>query len=379
MNLNLSEEQQLLRASAVDYLRNNYDPRLRLETLARGEVMLPGVWRQWAELGWLGLPFAEEDGGLALGPVELMLFCEEFGRHLVIEPYLETIVLAGGLLRRAGSPAQRARWLAPMIAGEVQAAFAHGEPQHAGWTGTLEARVERHAGAWRLRGAKSVVYNAPQADLLFVLAGGGDGQSVVMVKADAANLRRRDYRTVDGRCASDIEFDGVLLADDDFVGAPGQAGSVVEAVFDEARLAAAAEALGAMSVLLDTTVEYTKQRKQFGVAISTFQSLQHKMADMYIAIELLRSLLNATAIKQRDGAPDAARFTAALKAKADTAARAVAHNAMQLHGAIATTNELSVGHHLKRLLALAQRFGNARHHTARFAAMGEAGRSAVAA
>lgn len=372
MDFRLSEEQELLRASVGDYLGKNYSHQQRLAGLHRGDVMLPGIWKDCAELGWLSMMFGEQDGGLGLGPIELMLVCEEFGRHLVLEPFLETVVLAGGLLRRAGSPQQKASYLGRLMAGDLQAAFAYLEPHHTGWIGEIKTRLDARNGQWLLTGRKCVVYNAPQAELIIVLArsrseyDGIDGTSVVLVPSDAHGVARRDYRTLDGHSAADIEFNDVVLSDAAILARPGQAQGLIEAVLDEARLASAAEAFGAMQALLDMTVEYTKQRKQFGVSISQFQVLQHKMADMYIAIELTRSLLYAAAIKQHERAEDAPLFTAALKAKADQAARVIVHNAIQLHGAIATTHELSVGHYLKRLIVLAQMFGNPRHHAAQF-------------
>lgn len=375
MDFRFTEEQELLRASIGDFLRDQYDHTRRLKALESGACGLPGLWTEWAELGWLSLGFAEEDGGLGLGPVETMLLCEAFGRHNVLEPYAETVLLAGGLLTRTGGAARHGETLAAIMAGTLQAAFAYLEPHHKGSIDDIRTTLRRDGGRWRLDGHKAMVGNGQQADLLLVSARGpaDDGLSLLRVAPDAPGVSRRDYRTIDGRGAADFTFDGVLLDDGALLGEAGKAAPIVEAVLDEARFAAAAEIFGAMQALLDMTVDYAKQRKQFGVAIGQFQALQHKMADMFIDIELTRSLLYATAIKRAEGSADAALFTTALKAKADQAGRLVAHHAIQIHGAIATTNELAAGHYLKRLLVLSHLFGGTRYHLARYHTMKHAG------
>jgi hypothetical protein len=352
MDFTFSEEQEILRDSVNAYLRDRYDYRRQTTPAARA-----ATWRDWADLGWLGLPIAEARGGLGLGALELSILFEAFGRANVVEPYLETVVLAGGLVESAGTATQADRLLPAMIAGDLQAAFAEYDQ--------ASATLSRSGGGWSLNGTKTVVANGSEARLLVVPAVDDEGTSrLALVPAGHDGVSMRCYATIDGRQAADIRFVDVGLTPEDVMGTGG-----IDTVLDRARLAAAAETFGAMQGLLDATISYTRDRKQFGQSISQFQVLQHRMADMFIAVELLRGLLYAAAWAQDAGHPDAPMLTSALKVKADTAGRFVAHSAVQLHGAIATTQELSVGQYMKRLLVLSQSFGGTRREIGRFSVL----------
>ncbi len=359
MSFDSNEEQQLLNDSIGRYLGDHYSFEQRRANVADAAPFSAECWRDFAELGWLGLPFAEADGGFGGGAVELAGLFEAFGRHLVVEPYLENIVLAGGALRRAASAEQRRRWLAPLMAGELQAALAHFE------AAGLETRAEPEGEGYRLNGSKAVVYNAPAAQLLVVSARLHSAVALFAVPADSPGLGRREYPTIDGRSAADIALDDVHLGRDALL-SEAEAEGVLAVVLDEALLVVCAEAVGAMDALLTATVDYCKERRQFGSPIGRFQVLQHRMVDMYLACESARSLLPVCAAKLQSGAADARRYIAALKVKVDDAARFVGQSAIQLHGGIAMTDELSVGHYFKRLTVLSQLFGSSDEHLQRY-------------
>ncbi|MCK9564084.1 MAG: acyl-CoA dehydrogenase family protein [Bacteroidales bacterium] len=373
MHIEYSDEQMMLRDSADKYLRDNYDFDRRQAVVRAGDGFSGEQWQTFAELGWLAMSFDEEFGGFGAGAVETMLLNEAFGRHLVLEPWLETVALAGGLLQAGGTDALRQRYLPGIAEGTVQGAFAHAEAGRLAGLANVETRATASGdGGYVISGRKVVVLNGPAADVILVTArtagepGDAEGLSLFAIAADAAGLGRRDYATYDGRHASDLTLDAVRLPAEALVGAEGGALPLIEKVLDHALLALCAEAVGAMEALLAATVDYTRQRKQFGQPIARFQVLRHRMADMYIHAELTRSLLMATAWKLDEGADDAPAMVAALKANVGKAGRYIGQNAIQLHGGIATTDELSVGHYFKRLTAIDTLFGARDYHLARY-------------
>ena len=367
MNFNFSEDQILFNDSVCKYLTDQYDFESRQAIVAGEAPFDPSVWRQCTQMGWLHLLFSEEQSEVGGTPVDTISLFEALGKHLVVEPFLETLILFGGVLRRV-SPSQVADNIDQLLAGELQGALAHFEANSRGNLSVIATRAEHCQKGYRINGRKSVVYNASGAELLVVSARVAESGNLALflVHNGIKGLALQTYTTVDGRQAAEVELSDVELEPHQLLAVGEQAMSILESVYDEALLALTAEMVGAMDSLLTTTVEYAEQRKQFGSAIGKFQSLQHQMSDMFMAVELSRSLMYAAAIKLRDGAADARAFIAAAKVKADKCAQQVAHSAVQLHGGIATTDELNVGHYLKRITVITQLFGSTQYHLRRF-------------
>lgn len=369
MNFEYNEDQLVLKDSVSKYLQDNYEFESRQKIVNSNEPFSSQIWSECADLGWLYMPFTEQQGGIGGTPVDTMLLFEELGRFLVIEPFLETMVLVGGILKRVPSEFSADK-IEALMAGQLQGALAHFEAASRGEISNIEATALNLEDGYSINGRKSVVYNAQQADLLFVtakLSESGDIGIFALSKEDFSKIKLRAYPTVDGRSAADIDLIDIHVNQSQLISSGAAAIEILEEVFDEAHLALASEMVGAMDELLKATVEYTKERKQFGTTLSSFQVLQHTMADMFMAKELARSLMYAAAIKLRDGSPDARSFVAAAKVKADLSAKQVAHGAIQLHGGIATTDELNVGHYLKRITVASQIFGNTGFHLKRYA------------
>jgi alkylation response protein AidB-like acyl-CoA dehydrogenase len=367
-----SEQQRLLRDSVRRLLVDRYTLALRHTSIAGESGYSPAMWRAFADLGLLALPFSEADGGLGGSGVDTLIVMEAFGRGLVIEPYVPTVVLAGGLLRRGGSDAQRARFLPGIMQGQAFYAFAHAEPNgRFNWANVATA-AKRVPGGYRLDGAKAVVYGAAMARGLFVTARTGGSQlerngiGVFYVGSDAPGVSRRDYQTIDGMRASEIELSGVLVSEEDVIGEPGNAFALVEAVLDDAAAAVCAEAAGAMAVLMDKTLDYTRMRHAFGQPVAGFQVVQHRLVDMRVACEYAAAMAYMAARKLEAPEADRRRAVSAAKASVGRDSKFVAQNAVQLHGAIAMTEDLDIGLYFKRLTAIGYQFGNADHHLRRF-------------
>ena len=366
--ISYSDEQQMLADSVSRLLSDNYSFEYR-RALANSESGAPSAqWSQFADMGWLALPFAECDGGYDGGAIELMILFERFGEYLLLEPYLETVLLAGGALHYA-CDGLRQRYIGNIIDGQLQAAFAHTEPGHGAERFYVATTARQVNGAWCLQGSKNVVNNGAAADIIVVTArlsgavNARDGIAMFLVDKSAAGVDCRHYITADGRRASEIDFNAVELPEAALISTDS---AHLETLLDRACFAVCAEALGAMQALLSATVDYCKQRQQFGQPIGRFQALQHRMADMYIATELVRSLLGATAAALVDNSSSMARMISALKYRVGKSARLVGQGAIQLHGGIAMTDELAVGHYFKRLTLIEQQFGNTDFHLCRF-------------
>jgi alkylation response protein AidB-like acyl-CoA dehydrogenase len=378
MDFSLSEEQAMLADSIGRFINTDYDFETRQKIAAGDGGFSTEMWRSFAELGWTAVPFAEEDGGLDGGPVELMLMMEQFGRGLVVEPFLANIVLAGGVLRRVADAEQKARWLTPLIAGDLQAAFAVVEPQSryniANTATTAEAMGDGHV----LHGAKSFVLNGGAADLLIVPARTSGSQTdqsgitLFAVPADTTGINKKAYATVDGLQAAEISLADVQVTKDMVLGEVDMAYETINAVVDEATLAVSAEALGIMQIMHDKTVEYSKSRVQFGVPIGSFQALQHRMVDTLMACEQSRSLLYWCVMLNLSGDPQFQSAVSALKYQVGTAGVKVAEEAVQLHGGMGVTWELDIAHFLKRMTAINIMFGNADFHLDRYVALSAA-------
>ena len=376
MDFSFSEEQTLLKESIERFIQNDYGFNERQATVKSEADFNAAHWRTFAELGWLAVPFAEEDGGFGGGPVESIAMWEQFGKGLLIEPLLATVVLAGGALRLAGTKAQKQAALTGIISGESQGALAFAEPQGRYNLADLTTGAERRNGGWRLNGYKAVVLNGPSADWLVVSARTGGAQrdesgvSLFLVPADVEGVSRRNYPTVDGFAASEVTFEDVDLDADALLGEEGGGLAVLEQVIDEGILAVGSEAVGCMEVLYKDTVEYCKTRKQFGQPIGKFQVLQHRMVDMFMEHEQAKSLMYMAAMRMAEGyGPEAQKAVSAFKVQVGKSGRFVGQNAVQLHGGMGMTDELNIGHYFKRLTMIDALFGNVDHHLKRFGSL----------
>ena len=374
MEFSFTDVQAMLQESIEKFITNDYDFGRRQQYAATDRGYSPEVWAMFAELGWTTVPFAEEDGGFDGGPVELMVMMQQFGRGLLVEPFLANIVLAGGVLRRAANDAQKARWLQPIIAGELQATLAVVEPQSRYELANVATSATQDGGGWLLSGNKGVVLNGGNAQLIIVPArtageqADRDGITLFAVDSSTAGWKCKDYPTVDGLRAAEIHLDNLRVEADAVLGDVGAGLDVFEAVVADATLAVCAEAVGIMQIMTEKTVEYAKSREQFGVPIGSFQALQHRMVDMLTACEQSYSLLLWACLANADGTEDAQRSISAIKYQIGTAGKKVGQEAVQLHGGMGVTWDLDIAHYFKRLTAIGQVFGNADWHLDRLAA-----------
>lgn len=365
MDFQLTESQQMLRDSAQRFIRQQHGFEQRRALLAESAGLHPGVWQQFAELGWLALPFAEAQGGLDGSARDLIQVMEAFGEGLVVEPYQANVLLAGTLLAHCGTPEQINGPLEMMLGGALQLAFAHDEPGRRFGSPPRDVIARRDGDVIRLDGYKSRVLNGDQADLIIVSAVYQGETALFAVPADAEGLTRTPWPAVDGSSAAEIHFQHVRLPDDARLNG-GDASDAIEAAQDMALLGLCAEAVGMLQALVKDTVEYSQTRKQFGVPIGSFQVLQHRMADMFMRTEQAAALLDMAAIQMDTGTPTEARAAlSALKAWLGDAGRLAAQQAVQLHGGMGVTEELRVGHYFKRLTLIEQLLGNTDWHLRR--------------
>jgi pimeloyl-CoA dehydrogenase small subunit len=371
MDFDLSDEQRQLGDNLARLMKERYGFESRKAYGAAPLGFSEELWRQYAELGLLGASFAEEDGGFGGGAVETMLIVEAFGRALVLEPYLPTVVLGGGVLRH-GSPSQREAMVSGIAAGELRLALAHVE-RASGWNLFDVATSARKDGAsFVLDGEKGLVLAGDSAQKLIVLArtAGGRrekaGLGLFLVDAAAEGVARRGYPTQDGLRAAEISFAKVRVAPEDVIGDPEGAGVIIERVVEDAIAALCAEAVGAMTEAMEITTEYLKTRKQFGVPIGSFQALQHRASDMVVALEQARSMMMfATMMTGEADAGERAKAISAAKAQIGRSAKFLGQQATQLHGGIAMTYEYKLGHLFKRLTMIDLAFGDADEHLKR--------------
>lgn len=372
MNLTYTDEQRLLRESVAGFLARHYDFDTRRAALANGGWK-PAIWQAFAdELGLLGMTAPERIGGFGGGPVETMIVLEEIGRALVLEPYLECTVLGGALLRGGGEAADAVA--GGIIDGSVRpvaALWEDGARYDAGVVATTARPAE--GGGWVIEGGKIAVAAAPCATHFLVSARtagaprDGDGIALFAVPADAAGLDRTDYALIDGRRASDVALKGVIVGADALVGSEGGALPVIERALDEAIAALCGEAVGVMRRMLESTVDYARQREQFGRPIAGFQVLQHRMVDMHTKIERAYSLAIMAALSLDLPEVERRKAVSAAKAFVSDAAKFVAQGAVQIHGGIGTTDELAISHYFKRATVIENQFGSAAYHLRRVA------------
>jgi pimeloyl-CoA dehydrogenase small subunit len=372
MDFDLSEEQRLLKESVDGLLGDAYDFDSRKKYMKEKGGWSRAMWGRFAEQGLLGLPFSEGDGGFGAGAVETMIVMEALGRALVIEPYLATVVIAGGLLRHGGSTEQKAAHIPGIIDGAKTFAFAQLEKNSRYDLFDVATSAKMKGEGWVIDGEKFVVLNGEAADTLVVTARTKGGQreasgiGVFLVPATAKGIAKKGYPTQDGLHAADITFTGVEVGADAVIGSPEGGLPLIERVVDEARTALCAEAVGLMDESLQATVEYLKTRKQFGVPIGSFQTLQHRAADMFVAVEQARSMsMFATMACDFDNAEERATAVAAAKVQIGKSAKFVGQQSIQLHGGIGMTMEAKIGHYFKRLTMIENTFGDTEYHLRR--------------
>ena len=373
MEFNYSEEQLALQDTLQRFISRDYDFDKRRKFSASSLGYSAEAWSQFAELGLLALPFPEDFGGLGGTAVDIMLVMEQFGQGLLLEPYLSTVVICGGLIRDAAPEPMRQKLLPQIAAGTTKLSLAAYEAAGRYELSYVGCTAEQSGADWRLSGRKTVVLDGASADYFLVSArssgkvGDRDGISLFLVPRDAKGLTAAAYPTQSGARAADLQLENVTLGAEALIGAPSQGLALVERAVDLGIAALCAEAVGIINALNQATLNYLKTRKQFGVAIGTFQALKHKMADMLIAAEQSRSMAIIAAVHA--DSPDAAdrhRAVSAAKAYIGQAGRLVGQHAVQMHGGMGVVDELIVSHYFKRLTMIDLSFGDADYHLASF-------------
>ncbi len=374
MDFDLNDEQRLLKDSVDRMIADRYGFEARRGYRAEPEGWSREMWRQFAEQGLLGLPFAEADGGFGGGPVETAIIMEAFGRALVVEPYLATVVICGGLLRHAASDDQLAELVPGIAAGERVLAYAQAERQSRWSLNDIQTKAEPDGEGWRITGEKSLVLNGDAADTLLVTARTAGahrerhGIGLFLVDASSDGVLRRGYPTQDGARAAEITFDNVPAR---AVGDPAEALPVLERVLDETLAALSAESVGVMDAMHALTVDYMKTRRQFGRAIGENQALQHRAVDMYVSLEQARSMAMYATMMSVDPDPlERKRAMHAAKVQIGRSGRHIGQEAVQLHGGIGVTMEYAVGHHFKRMTMIERGYGDTDSHLAALARLG---------
>ncbi|MGE0829789.1 MAG: acyl-CoA dehydrogenase family protein [Hyphomonadaceae bacterium] len=374
MDFTFTDEQNMLRDAIAKFIAAEYDFDKRRAMLKSADAWKKN-WASFAELGLLAAPLPEAHGGLGGGPVEILVIMEEFGKGLVTEPFMQTAVIAGLLIAEAGSEAQKAEHLPAIAGGERVFAFAYAEPKGRFNLADLSVAAKKEKGGFVLNGQKSVVIGAPQADHLIVTARTAGAQrdakgvSLFIVPKSAKGVSLREYPTIDGFKAAEVYFENVSLPAEAALGEIDAALPLIEKAADHAIAALAAESVGAMRVMHQLTLEYAKQRKQFGVPISTFQVLQHRMVDMFMAVEQSVSMAYMATLQLGADAETRTKAASAAKVQIGKAGRLVGQSAIQIHGGMGMTDEMRVGHYFKRATMIDPQFGDVDHHLKRFSAL----------
>ena len=372
MDLSISEEQSAIRDVISRFIENEYDFEKRM-SIAEGDTAFDSdVYNFFVEQGFTAIPFSEEDGGLNGGPVETMLIMKEIGRGLVLEPYLENVILAGGVLKRLATDEQKSKWLSKIINGELQSTLAFTEPQSRFNLNDVATVAKENGDKVIINGKKSFVLNGKEADIIIVPARTSgsqtetEGISLFVVESDLPGISKNNYKSVDGHSASEITFKNVEVNKDNLLGEIGKGYQTLESTIDDATLAVCAEATGIMKSLHDKTVEYSKNRVQFGVPIGGFQALQHRMVDTLMACEETESILLWALTTNQDDSSSLKKAISGLKYQIGTAGKHVGQEAVQLHGGMGISWELDIAHFFKRLSSIEILFGNADFHMKRF-------------
>ena len=372
MDLSISEEQSAIRDVISRFIENEYDFEKRMSIAEGDSAFDSDVYNFFVEQGFTAIPFSEEDGGLNGGPVETMLIMKEIGRGLVLEPYLENVILAGGVLKRLATDEQKSKWLTNIINGELQSTLAFTEPQSRFNLNDVATVAKVNGDKVIINGKKSFVLNGKEADIIIVpvrTSGSqteAEGISLFVVESDTSGILKNNYKTVDGHSASEITFKNVEVSKDNLLGEIGKGYQALESTVDDAILAVCAEATGIMKSLHDKTVEYSKNRVQFGVPIGGFQALQHRMVDTLMACEETESILLWALTTNQDDSSSLKKAISGLKYQIGTAGKHVGQEAVQLHGGMGISWELDIAHFFKRLSSIEILFGNADFHMKRF-------------
>jgi len=375
MDFTFNEEQTLIQDQVDQFVQKEYDWETR-QSLSNSDLGFgESNWQKFAELGWLGISVSEDSGGFGGSAIESMLIMEAFGKGLVVEPFLETMIMAGSLIDDYGSDEQKSSILEPAISGEMHLALAYAEPQSRFNLSDVVTEAKAEGENYILNGYKSVVMNGPSANKIIISARTSSSQldengiTLFIVDSDSKGLSKTNYKTVDGRRASDLTIENVSVSKDNIIGNLDSGFEILDSAIDKAILAISAEAVGAMEVLYKTTVEYTKTREQFGTPIGKFQVLQHRMVDMFMEYEQCKSLLYMATMKHEEGAPDAKKAISGLKYQVGKAGKFIGQQAVQLHGGMGVTDELNVGHYFKRLTTVGTIFGNTDYHLKKYTSL----------
>ena len=372
MNFELSEEQKMIQQSVERFVQENYDLTNRVKISSEDPGYSKEYWGSMADLGWLGLAFDEEDGGFGGNQIDTLVLMEQFGKGLVLEPFLANIVLGGGIIKRAASPAIKESIIPSLMEGKLQITLAYAEEQSRFDIEDVATAAREEDGGFIINGKKSMVLNAESADKIIVVTRTSGSQvdengiSLFIVDASSEGVERQNFPTVDGLRASEITFEDVKVSSEALVGEKDKGFKILQAVVNDAILALSAEAVGAMEVLYKDTVEYTQQREQFDHALSDFQVLQHRMVDMFMEYEQCKSLLFRATLETVEDPDLAQRTVHALKHLIGKSGIFVGESAVQLHGGMGVTEELRVGHFFKRLLVIDSQFGNDDFHLDKF-------------
>ncbi len=375
MNFDFTEEQVMLRDSVARFVQDDYDFDTRRRIAGSEAGMDRQSWQTFAELGWLSVPFSEEYGGFGGDAVDVMVIMEQLGKGLVLEPYLATVLLYGGLLQRGGSEAVKSARIPAIIDGSELGAFAFLERQSRYEITDVITRAMPEGDGYVLSGEKVVVFNGANADYLVVSArtsgeqSDREGISLFLVPVGAEGVVRTSYRMMDGQVVANVVLENVVVPGEHLVGIAGEAASLIDEVVMEANLALSAEALGIMEQLNAKTVEYARTREQFGVAIGKFQALQHRMVDTFIAYEQAKSLLYRAVCALTDEREDTRAAIHALRVMVEKSGKHIFGEAIQIHGGMGITDELDIGHYAKRLMMINATFGNGDYHQAQFNAL----------
>ena len=375
MDFTFNEEQTMIQDQVQQFVQKEYDWETRQELSNSDKGFGADNWKTFAELGWLGISISEENGGFGGSAIETMLIMEEFGKGLVVEPFLETIVMSSSVLDKHGNEEHKKEVLGPVISGELHLALAYAEPQSRFNLFDVVTEAKEDNNNFVINGFKSVVMNGPSANKFIISARTSGNQldkmgiSLFLVDSDADGLTKKDYKTVDGRRASDINFENVSIPKESLIGSLNEGLTILDEAIDTSILAISAEAVGAMEVLYKSTVEYTKTREQFGTPIGKFQVLQHRMVDMFMEYEQCKSLLYMATMKNEEGAPDAKKSISGLKYQVGKAGKFVGQQSVQLHGGMGVTDELNIGHYFKRLTTIGTIFGNADFHLKQYTSL----------
>ena len=375
MNFELSEEQKMIQQSVERFVQENYDLSNRIKVSSEDPGFSKEYWSSMAELGWLGLAFSEEDGGFGGNQIDTLVLMEQFGKGLVLEPFLANVVLGGGSIKRGASKEIKDSIIPSLIDGSLQITLAYAEEQSRFDIEDVATAAREENGGFIINGKKSMVLNAESADKIVVVARTSgsqvdeEGISLFVVDADAEGIEKENFPTVDGLGASEIIFKDVKVESTSLKGEKDKGFSILQAVVNDAILALAAEAVGAMEVLYKDTVEYTQQREQFDHPLSDFQVLQHRMVDMFMEYEQCKSLLFRATMETVQDPSLSQRTVHALKHLIGKSGIFVGESAVQLHGGMGVTEELRIGHFFKRLLVIDSQFGNADFHLDKFTSL----------